>query len=738
MKTNRIKLIYPILLCGLFIASCGLTPPEDPKFEDSLTIVYSRFNLNSERVFANELESALQRANISVTIQDDSGEAPEKAILVGKTSYSSSSISNRGTYTVNNDKNYIELLGDNNGTSALIDGISYLKDTIVEAKNIDKSIYYHFDEKHTDEYEDHSIRFMSFNVLVGSKAEVDMYQRVPAAADMVNAHLPDVMGLQEYNSRWYTTSINFEALINPNYKKVGGVRDYADRNSECAPIFYNSSTVELLDSGTLWPSSTPYVPNTQYSQTMYPRVFTYGVFRHLTDGKKFLFLNTHLDLSKEARLLQIQAIEGFAKNYYSQMPVFITADYNDEYHNTGSDPYIQGCATNWLIDTKGYQNPSFIAKIRDEGYTFPSPTYSSSSESNRKIDYCLHYGDGIIDNAHYIDRNRYRDVDYSDHYAIYVDLDIYNPLGSSYLPYDKVSYPYSGTSSVEYNNTYVSQLPFRLDAPAAFQLTNGDWLNNNTFGTRFGPIKNLGNFSDGYIEYHFYMQRSAPGDLDLFLTSTRPGSTYNLANVGCTINGQTVDLSSITLPTASGWYDESHIIFKNIHLKKGDNTLRMFNKGDGCPNQLNLRVYTEAPCCNWGSINALNTNIVSKNGKVYFVSEGIMQGKLERNRVYIDLILAGQKQNHAIGKEVNVSFDQYGKFTYEIDVSNLGTGRYCPHVLFNGETFDNSNGDLRYRRPNADGQQIPNTNTISYGGKTYQIIQRYSSSADGMACLEIS
>lgn len=733
MKRKNIQSILPILVSNFLLFSCGggdtpTPPPSGPKFESSITLVYPHGNSLSEQRLANELKTSLQQENVNVVVQDDSLAAPEKAVLIGLTSYSTTIYpASTGTYAVNNNENYIELVGDNNGSSALIDGTSYLKAQILEAKRKDISIFNQFETSYTELYNNHALRFMSFNVLngnkTGSSGMVYLSDRIPAAAAMVNAHNPDVMGCQEYNANWYNSSPNFESLINSSYKKIGGVRDYSAPGAECSPIFYNSSTVELIDHGTLWPSSTLYTPNTQVSSTMYPRVFTYGFFRHISDGKIFLFLNTHLDLNETARLEQIKVMENFAKDYYSQMPVFITGDYNDEYHNTGDDPYIRGHATDWLIDEKGYQNPAFVARVKDSGYTFPSPTFNA--ESNRKIDYCLHYGEGVIDKYHAVDRNRYNNRDYSDHYAIYVDLDVYNPLNSSYLPYDTTSYPYSGTYSVEYNNSYVSELPFRLDAPAAFQNTNGEWLNANDKGSEFGAIKALGNIDNGFIEYRFDLLKAAPGDLDLHIASTKIDAKFNMGGVTCLLNGQTIDLSDATLPSATGWYDESHVIIKNVPLRKGTNILKMQNKGEGVPNQLNLRVYTQAPSDTVGYINGLNTNVVQKNNKVYYVHKGLIQGKAEERRIFIDLIK--NSVNHASGKEINITIDEHGHFTYEVDVSSLGTGSYYPHAVINGESFDKNKGDIKYVRQNPsdyEGQQIPNTATISYGGKTYKIIQR--------------
>ena len=113
---------------------------------------------------------------------------------------------------------------------------------------------------------------------------------------------------------------------------VGRGTDNEDEN-EYAALLYNTSVVDLIESGNFWLSSTPNVPGSTSWNTTLPRVATWGIFQFIgDDSDSFAVLNAHLDHTSEwareksAFLLRRRAQAIATK--CGMCPVFLTADFN--------------------------------------------------------------------------------------------------------------------------------------------------------------------------------------------------------------------------------------------------------------------------------------------------------------------------------------------------------------------------------------------------------------------------
>ena len=188
-------------------------------------------------------------------------------------------------------------------------------------------------------------------------------KRLPRVVKNILTYLPDSFGVQEASVKkpsnadtgWIT---GLEAQLFPKYGYVGFGRSSA-LEDECSGIFYNRDKLILLESDTRWYSENPTQAGTKYSKFTkssdsavytknlgyedgWNRLFTYAIFQRISDGKVYMHINSHYDLSASANLQNAIDELLFAKGYSEKMPVFLTADYNA----TKSENYMDWESTN--------------------------------------------------------------------------------------------------------------------------------------------------------------------------------------------------------------------------------------------------------------------------------------------------------------------------------------------------------------------------------------------------------
>ena len=134
----------------------------------------------------------------------------------------------------------------------------------------------------------------------------------------------DIFGAQEVQPA------HFPFVTNLNYHYIGEGRSDRGEKTEFSPVFYNPETLEMLSCRTFWLSLTPEVKGSVSWKSACTRICTYGIFRHKASGRKFVFVNTHLDnRSKEARLEGMKLIVKTISALPEKLPVIITGDFND-------------------------------------------------------------------------------------------------------------------------------------------------------------------------------------------------------------------------------------------------------------------------------------------------------------------------------------------------------------------------------------------------------------------------
>ncbi len=179
------------------------------------------------------------------------------------------------------------------------------------------------------------IKVMSYNIRLSSgtiKADSIYHweHRKQASLNLMHEENPTVFGLQEA----CPDQMDYMVENLPEYGYIGVGRDDGKRKGEFMSIFYKKEEVEFIDGGTFWLSETPDQVSKGWDAACF-RTCTWAILKKKDTGKKFVYMNTHLDhMGKVAREESIKLIvERAEKLTGGKLPVFITADFNSPTSN---------------------------------------------------------------------------------------------------------------------------------------------------------------------------------------------------------------------------------------------------------------------------------------------------------------------------------------------------------------------------------------------------------------------
>lgn len=193
--------------------------------------------------------------------------------------------------------------------------------------------------------------------------------RYPASAMMIDDQAPDIFGLQEAlpDQMRYMTEI-----LNKDYKSVGVGREDGKKEGECMGIFYRKKTVALLKWGTFWLSETPDMPSMGWDAAC-KRTATWALMKDKKSGKKFYYINTHLDhVGAQAQANGCQLIvDKIAEMNAEGLPVVVTGDFNLPVSAPGLAPM-----------KKAFTNTRDVAAKTDDHFT-----YNGWGRDKQTIDY---------------------------------------------------------------------------------------------------------------------------------------------------------------------------------------------------------------------------------------------------------------------------------------------------------------------------------------------------------------
>lgn len=180
------------------------------------------------------------------------------------------------------------------------------------------------------------LRVLSFNVRYPAKSDgANVWEaRRDLLIDTIRKTAPDIMGTQElfYEQGQYIV----EKL--PELAWFG-VSRRGNREDEHMGVFYRKQTLELLDSGNFWLSTTPEQPGSMSWDVTLPRMVTWGEFRDKRTKERFYFYNTHFAHRREDAQARVESAKVLAERLRklpSDATVILTGDSNTD---AGSEPY---------------------------------------------------------------------------------------------------------------------------------------------------------------------------------------------------------------------------------------------------------------------------------------------------------------------------------------------------------------------------------------------------------------
>lgn len=249
------------------------------------------------------------------------------------------------------------------------------------------------------------LKVMSFNVRMSSANDGtnSWALRYPAVGDMFKDQKPDIMGVQEaLYEQIYFFDNNFK-----DYKYVGVGREDGKKEGEFMAIFWNKKTVSLLDWGTYWLSETPDKPSMGWDAACF-RTATWALMKDKKTGKKFYFVNTHLDhVGKEARRNGLKLVmDKIAAMNKDGLPLVLTGDFNV----TPDDPA--------LVDVDANMKSARIVAEKTDN----TGTFNNWGKASSVIDYIYFTGFSSCPEYHTVTEKYAERKFVSDHYPITAEL----------------------------------------------------------------------------------------------------------------------------------------------------------------------------------------------------------------------------------------------------------------------------------------------------------------------------
>jgi endonuclease/exonuclease/phosphatase family metal-dependent hydrolase len=245
------------------------------------------------------------------------------------------------------------------------------------------------------------IKVMSYNIRLGSGEDgTNSWRfRAPLTIEMLEDQAPDIFGVQEA----LDYQVQFIKEYTKEYDCVGVGREDGKKEGEHMSIFWNKNTIKLLKWGTFWLSETPNKPSMGWDAACY-RTATWALMKDKRTGKKFYFVNTHLDhVGKEAQKNGLKLIvDRIGEINPEGYPMVLTGDFNMK----PDDPNLAE------LDSK-MQSTRKIAAVTDN-----HDTYNGWGRGSGIIDYIYVSGFSSCPEYQTVVK-RYRDRKFvSDHYPI--------------------------------------------------------------------------------------------------------------------------------------------------------------------------------------------------------------------------------------------------------------------------------------------------------------------------------
>lgn len=96
-------------------------------------------------------------------------------------------------------------------------------------------------------------------------------------------------------------------------------------------IYIKKSRFQVLDSGDIWLSKTPYTPGSSSFKSCFPRLCIWAILKDKENNQNLFIINTHLDhKSSKTRHKQIQVLINEVEKKVNGLPLIIAGDFNED------------------------------------------------------------------------------------------------------------------------------------------------------------------------------------------------------------------------------------------------------------------------------------------------------------------------------------------------------------------------------------------------------------------------
>lgn len=171
------------------------------------------------------------------------------------------------------------------------------------------------------------INVMTYNIRYANPEDGDNQWkfRRDFTASLARFHEADIFGAQEVLHN------QLEDLLArlPGFAYIGVGREDGKTKGEYSPIFYKKERFDLEKEGHFWLSEEKEAVGKKGWDAACERIATWGIFKDKASGKRFFFLNTHLDhIGKVARHEGASLVLQQAEALSEGLPIIVTGDFN--------------------------------------------------------------------------------------------------------------------------------------------------------------------------------------------------------------------------------------------------------------------------------------------------------------------------------------------------------------------------------------------------------------------------
>ncbi|MGL4956518.1 MAG: endonuclease/exonuclease/phosphatase family protein [Bacteroidales bacterium] len=195
------------------------------------------------------------------------------------------------------------------------------------------------------------LNVMSFNIRMDTEEDKDnkWLYRKDFAANLIKFYDVDIFGAQEVLHHQLVDML--ERL--PDYNYVGVGREDGAKQGEYSPIFFNKTRFAVDTSGTFWLAEDMNAVGKEGWDAACSRVATWGVFTEKSSGKKFFFINTHLDhVGQVARRKGVELILKQIEEKSKGLVCILTGDFNATPNEEPIQYLLNSPAPQKLLDTR--------------------------------------------------------------------------------------------------------------------------------------------------------------------------------------------------------------------------------------------------------------------------------------------------------------------------------------------------------------------------------------------------